>query len=187
MTRYHHDLEFLVSSWSCKIHTFVAAWGEFTLTLEDVARLTTLLMFGEVNAIRTVLEEEDDVLRDLTFAKTPSRMSTKSTYVPWAAFFKEGMATEVVMFWRLSSHTGYHGTCYQWPKRRPQPICFPLSHSDREKEMFTLAPLYLGSFYAWLNECVPNMVRSVETYNFVTHVNSRFLQISCGSGFLLWL
>lgn len=36
------DLEFLLSRWSTEIHSFIAAWGEFGPTLEDVVMLTSL-------------------------------------------------------------------------------------------------------------------------------------------------
>lgn len=45
------DLEFLISRWSIESHIFVAAWGEFGPTLEDVVVLTGLPVFGEVQAI----------------------------------------------------------------------------------------------------------------------------------------
>lgn len=31
LTRYHHDLELLMSRWSTESHTFLATWGEFTV------------------------------------------------------------------------------------------------------------------------------------------------------------
>lgn len=31
------DLDFLMSQWSTETHTLVASWGEFSLSLEDVA------------------------------------------------------------------------------------------------------------------------------------------------------
>lgn len=34
--RNSEDLEFLMSRWSTDIHTFVASWGEFGQTIEDV-------------------------------------------------------------------------------------------------------------------------------------------------------
>lgn len=45
------DLEFLVPRWSIEIHTFVASWAKFGPSLENVAMLTSLLLFGEAHAI----------------------------------------------------------------------------------------------------------------------------------------
>lgn len=50
-------------------------------TLEDIARLTMLPMFGEANDMGIVLEEEDEVkLRYLTSTMIATRTSDKSTY-----------------------------------------------------------------------------------------------------------
>lgn len=43
------DLEFLVSWWSTETDTFVASLGEFGPSLEDVAMLTSLPLFGEAH------------------------------------------------------------------------------------------------------------------------------------------
>lgn len=42
-------------------------------------------------------------------------------------------------------------------------------------EKLPLAPLYLGSLYAPLNECVGNSNCSVDKYDVVTHVDTNFL------------
>lgn len=41
-----------------KSHTLATAWGKFTSTLQDAARLTLLSLSGESNPIRVVLEGE---------------------------------------------------------------------------------------------------------------------------------
>lgn len=41
------DLEILISRWSTETDTFVAAWGEFGPSLENVAVLTSLLFVGD--------------------------------------------------------------------------------------------------------------------------------------------
>lgn len=84
LTRHHHDLEFLVPSWSCESHSFVVACWEFTPTFKDVARLTMLPMFGEANAM------ELSWRRYLTSAMTASKTSCKATYATWLRFFDEG-------------------------------------------------------------------------------------------------
>lgn len=75
LTRHHHNLDLLVSRCSCESYTVV-----FSTTLEDVARLTMLSMFGEAIAMGLVLEENDKVkLRYLTSTMTASRTFDKST------------------------------------------------------------------------------------------------------------
>lgn len=56
-------------------------------------------------------------------------------------------------------------------------ICFPLAISIVKGEKFIVAPLYLGSLYAWLDDYVANGVRSMRRYDIVIHVDSCFLQM----------
>lgn len=44
------------------------------------------------------------------------------------------------------------------PEDRLNPYFFPLSILIRKGIQFVLAPLYLGSLYAWLDECIGNTV-----------------------------
>lgn len=56
--------------------------GEFTPTLGDVVRLKLLSMFGKINAMGMVLEEEDEMkLWYVTSAMIASRTYSKSTYL----------------------------------------------------------------------------------------------------------
>lgn len=91
------DLEFLISRWSIESHTFVAAWGELYPTLEDVAGLTGLSIFGESRAIAmprdldVKLDEEGEIrLGLLNEALSDSKHKGKSTYTTWANYFTEG-------------------------------------------------------------------------------------------------
>lgn len=75
-----------MSRCSCESYIIV-----FTTTLEELARLTMLPMFGEATAMGDVLEEKDKVkLRYLTSTMTASRTSSMSTYATWLLFFDEG-------------------------------------------------------------------------------------------------
>lgn len=65
------DLEFLMSRWNTKTHTFVASWGKFSTLLEDVAMLTSLPLFGKAHAIRVTLSKEDQ--KRVKFLRSPSR------------------------------------------------------------------------------------------------------------------
>lgn len=56
------DLELLILRWSTESHMFVAAWGEFGRTLEDIVVLTGLLMLGESRAI--IMPGSSDVALD---------------------------------------------------------------------------------------------------------------------------
>lgn len=60
ITRFHEDLELLVSRWSVESHTFVAAWGKLGLTLEEVLNLMALPLYKEANAMGLILEGEEE-------------------------------------------------------------------------------------------------------------------------------
>lgn len=45
---------------SVETHTFIAAWGKFGPTLEDVLDLMALPLYGETNSIGVTFEEEDE-------------------------------------------------------------------------------------------------------------------------------
>lgn len=51
------DLKFLMSRRSTKTHTFVTAWGELGLMLEDVSMLASLPIFGETQVANLVISE----------------------------------------------------------------------------------------------------------------------------------
>lgn len=59
------DLEFFISRWSNETHTFVASWGEFGPSLEDVARSTSLSMFDEAHGTSLYPDGEDKKRIDL--------------------------------------------------------------------------------------------------------------------------
>lgn len=53
--RGHQDLEFSICRWSHESYTFIVVWGEFTPTLEDMARLISCTV-RDRNAIGVVLK-----------------------------------------------------------------------------------------------------------------------------------
>lgn len=54
---------------------------------------------------------------------------------------------------------------------------FPLTVCLAKRKKLSLDPLYLGSLYSWLDECVCNITTSMARYDLVTYVDSAFLQI----------
>lgn len=52
------DLAFLVSRWSLSSHTFLAAWGEFCPSLEDMVMFTGLPIFGNYHVMDTLAMRE---------------------------------------------------------------------------------------------------------------------------------
>ncbi|XP_059624660.1 uncharacterized protein LOC132267522 [Cornus florida] len=100
------SLAVLLSRWSCQTHTFVASWGEFAPSLEDVCELFYLPMFGSADSDLSVVSEEDreivDALRSAAteaaqwgswfqgsvLLDSPTRCSSKNpTYAQWYRHF----------------------------------------------------------------------------------------------------
>lgn len=66
---------------------FMAAWGEFNPTNEDVVRLAMLPLFGESNVMRVVLEVGEELkLKHITSAMTALRTSSKFTSVTFVCY-----------------------------------------------------------------------------------------------------
>lgn len=84
--------EFLVSRWSTEIHTFAASCGEFGPSLEDLAVLISLQLFGDAHAIGVILSADDQKRSEfLNKALSDSRYpSSKATYLSWVKLFEEG-------------------------------------------------------------------------------------------------
>lgn len=86
------DLAFLVSRWSSHSHTFVAAWGEFCPSLEDVAMLTNLPLFGHTLVLDALDGEGVQLVEDLRASMSDAKYVTnKLTYLSWARYFKAGL------------------------------------------------------------------------------------------------
>lgn len=54
---------------------------------------------------------------------------------------------------------------------------FPLVILLAKGKRLALAPLYLGSLFDWLDECVCNIVHSVGHCDVVAHADTAFLQM----------
>lgn len=60
VTRSYIDLKLLIFLKSMETHTFIAAWGEFILTLEDVAVMLQLSLFVDHGATGIILIKEEE-------------------------------------------------------------------------------------------------------------------------------
>jgi len=82
---------YLISRWSTQTHTFIAAWGEFTPTLEDVYILLKLFEFGKTE-ITTLMasQEEEDIISELMIALKRSKVKAKkSIFTSWIGYFNQ--------------------------------------------------------------------------------------------------
>lgn len=77
---------------------FIAAWGEFCQTLEDVIVLTGLALVGEVRTIKLPNNSEEIAsdgegerkLEAMNNALSESKIKSKSSYSTWVRYFMYG-------------------------------------------------------------------------------------------------
>lgn len=175
------DLEFLISRWSVESHTFVAAWEEFELTLEDVVVLTGLPVFGEVQAINVAddssagLDVDGEIrLTLLSEALVASKHKGKSTYSTWVSFFTSGpgVASEVRIEAMLSFWLSWY-ILPSGPEDGLNAFVFPLARGEK----VALSSIFLGSLFYRLDECILSLVWSMGRYTVASYAQTAFLQI----------
>lgn len=59
ITRSHADLEYLISRWSTKTHTFVTSWGEFTPIPKDVSVIFRLQVSVDDGAMGFIMFDKE--------------------------------------------------------------------------------------------------------------------------------
>lgn len=59
----------------------------------------------------------------------------------------------------------------------PNPHVFPLTIRLARGERFALAPIYLGSLFCKMDECINNIMKFVGRYYVVTYAVTTFLQV----------
>ena len=89
---------YIISRWSTQTHTFIAAWGEFTPTLEDVYILLKLSEFGKTDITTLVAsQEEDDIISELMITLKKSKVKAKkSIFTSWIGYFNQDQAEDSV-------------------------------------------------------------------------------------------
>lgn len=77
------DFEFLFSLWSTETDTFVASYGKFGPSVEDVTMLTAVLLFVKAYDIRVSLNEEDQKKVEFLnkFLSSSKYSTNKATYL----------------------------------------------------------------------------------------------------------
>lgn len=84
------ELHFLISRWSSHSHTFVAAWGEFCPSFEDVFMLSGLFMFRDYHAVDALDNEGKRLLKSLHDTMMRAKyISNKETFLSWLKYFTE--------------------------------------------------------------------------------------------------
>ena len=85
-------LPILVSRWNVTTHTFIAAWGEFTITLEDVCELLGLDAIGHEPYTDEALDAQEtaDRLELDRICRSCMGSSNKATFSPLINYFFKG-------------------------------------------------------------------------------------------------
>lgn len=85
-------------------HTSIAAWGEFSPTLDNIVVLTMLPLYIKKNAMGMTLGENGtEKLEYRKFSLTRVKSSGKATYTSWICFFDEKERTGWFSWFVLSS------------------------------------------------------------------------------------
>lgn len=173
------DLSFLVSRWSSHSHTFVAAWGEFSPSLEDVVMLTNLPLFGHTLVVDALDGEGEQLVEDLRASMADAKYVTnKLTYLTWARYFKDGPG--VTSPCHLAAFFAYWLSFFVFPSPPEDNLhnfVFPMAALLAQRKQVALGAWFLGSLYGRLDECAHNMARSVGRYDVVSYVEANFLQM----------
>lgn len=147
--------------------------GEFALTLKDFISTMALPLYGETNTMGLTLEGENkDKLQLLIEAAS----STKSSYTSWIQYFDEEEASRNDLI--LEALLAY---CLSWfifpcgPEDSLNSCLLLLAVLHEKERKMALAPIYPGSLYARLDECVTNLTRFLRHYDVVSHVGYVFL------------
>ncbi|KAJ1431733.1 Aminotransferase-like, plant mobile domain [Sesbania bispinosa] len=173
--------------WSHTTHTFFAAWGEFTPTLEDVHVLLKLPLFGDYDISTSPV----DIARGTGNVLPPdqrkvSRESFKYTFATWIQYF----------FGDIDKGTFYPSPLLSRPLKRaaflafwltkyvfPGPPCESVSPSVfimacllAEGVRLPLASLFVGSFYRRLDQIQGQLFISFGRFPINSFVDLVFLQ-----------
>lgn len=140
------------------------------------AHLPSYVWQGETMQI--LLEEEDQVkLKYLITTMIASRSSRKSTYAIWWEILMKAMEIDWTSLLRYSWLIGCRNTCFYRTRGWANFLCLPSSNLGREGNKLTLAPLYLGSLYALLDEYARNITRVTGRYDMVMQLDSSSLRV----------
>lgn len=181
------DLSFFISRWSSYSHTFIATWGEFYLSLEDVYMITGLLTFGDYHAVDALDDEGERLLavRHETMAKA-KYVSNKGTYLSWLTYFTKGAGlNDEVQLMALFTYWLSYFVFPSPPYDGLNPFVFPVAVLLAQKKPVALRLWFLGSLFKSLDECGRHIVRSVGCYEVICYAEVNFLQLFLWERFAL--
>lgn len=132
--------------------------------------------------------KDERTLPILTSALSSEKILVKCAYTSWIRYFEKGegsrmgLAIEAILSYDLSRFV-----CPSGPEDGMNPFVSSMAVVLIKGERLVLAPIYLVSLYARLDECVSNVVQSVGRYDVVTYVDTSFVQIFFGKDVELFL
>ncbi|KAH7851959.1 hypothetical protein Vadar_018865 [Vaccinium darrowii] len=99
-------VDVMISRWCSVTHTFLATWGEFTPTLEDVCHLMRLNAMGEVNPSLDLTAKQQEILEAL--------QNSKDLFTTIKSGYQEGVY--VPPSWRDKKHAknSFSGWILYW-------------------------------------------------------------------------
>ncbi|PQQ06009.1 uncharacterized protein Pyn_01636 [Prunus yedoensis var. nudiflora] len=88
-------LRHVVRRWSTETHTFICSWGEFTPTLEDVAKIFHLPICGSQDPFSVTLTLEDSRKLEILRKGAPTAPSTSLRFSNWIQYFGDANRDEL--------------------------------------------------------------------------------------------
>ncbi|KAE9444999.1 hypothetical protein C3L33_23103, partial [Rhododendron williamsianum] len=174
------NLEHACSRWSIDTHSFAWAWGESSLSLEDVVILTRLSLRGA-----SVFDPDKFSRADWENIAELRRLgklaqSGPQTFNPRRRGFLGRLRTlsRVPIINSGSIWPGYLLSSFVLPNYsadNPSPTVFPLAVLLARGEPIALAPLFLGSLYRQLDLVHADLARSLGRCDHLSMVHTSFL------------
>lgn len=145
-------------------------------SLKDVSVLTFLPLSGDTQSIWVVPDREDQEKLDSSNALSDSRYSAnEATFLSWIRHFEEAVVK--ASKYQVEALPSYRFSYFPSPEDGLNNYVFALAIFLAKGKRLALAPLYLGSLYNRLDECVHNIFCSLGPYNVVSYADTAFLEM----------
>jgi hypothetical protein len=134
-------------------HTyFLLAWGEFTVTIEDVGNLLMLPILGDVDPTRLRLTAAESIIEGFG-GKGASFGGNLAKHSTWVTTFRR-RSNESEKYVRRAAFVAFWLTKFMFcehPHYAMQPSVFRLAIKIFSGNCFPLAPMFLGHLYTHLD------------------------------------
>ncbi|KAL6279072.1 hypothetical protein ACE6H2_015953 [Prunus campanulata] len=167
-------LRHVIRRWSLETHTFICSWGEFTITLEDVANILHLPIVGNQDPFNIILDVKDkERLEILRKGATGKHLRFNS----WVKHFGDKDKRHSCSLHALVSlWLGKFVFC-DFSSDCMHERVFPLALAIARGDMIPLAPMFLGYLYRLLDQVHLLEKGAAGTMAVESFLNSGFLQV----------